>query len=134
MKFIFLMNVKNEEQQRKRMQLIQPFQLFCMQNREIIAQMNPNLKGTGITSLLAKKWRSLDQNSKGYFEQLSLSLRDKIPEIMNDYYFKQKTKKEKNILIEHFYLPHLFLESRRDFGVQAAETSQKIYGFEKINN
>ena len=114
------------EAPKKKVQIVQPFQLFCMQNRVQTAMMNPNLKGTGVTSLLAKKWRALDQNSREYFEQLSLSIRqNSISEISCD---SSKPNQEKKKLDSQFYLPRLFLESRNNFGAKAVETSKKLSG------
>lgn len=110
---------------KKKYQVVQPFQLFCLQNRVQTAMMHPNLKGTGVTSILAKKWRSLDQKSRDYFEQLSMSIRQQ--NISKIYHEKVKRIDEQEKQDE-FYLPNLFLESRNNFASLAVEISQKTNG------
>lgn len=110
---------------KKKYQVVQPFQLFCLQNRVQTAMMHPNLKGTGVTSILAKKWRSLDQKSRDYFEQLSMSIRQQ--NILKIYHEKVKHGEEHEKYVE-FYLPNIFLEPRNNFAQIAVEISQKTSG------
>lgn len=107
--------------------MMTPFQIFCYQNREKTSQMNPTLKGTTITSILAKVWRSMDASQKQYFEDMSKSLRN--PDTLIQPNVTQITpvqyKPEPVIQVTNLAIPKLVILSKRQFGRNAAEASQK---------
>ena len=53
---------------------IDPFQIFCMQQREFVTKGYPHLNSSNVTSILAAQWRAMDQKEKDYFSNLAQSL------------------------------------------------------------
>ena len=53
---------------------IDPFQIFCMQQREYVTKGYPHLNSSNVTSILAAQWRAMDQKEKDYFTNLAQSL------------------------------------------------------------
>jgi len=101
--------------------IVTPFQIFCHQNREITSRMNPHLKGTAVTSLLAKAWKGLDQSRKKHFEELSYSLRKNIP-ISDGFSYTEPIIQ----VVQPCYLPYLpkiQIIERNGHGKHAAEAS-----------
>lgn len=107
--------------------IVTPFQIFCYQNREQTATMNPHLKGTAITSILAKMWRSLDHAQKQHFEEMSLALRQANTENKNQNLPTKpiQYKPEPVIPNINLTLPKINIIPHRLFGRNAAEASSK---------
>lgn len=108
--------------------IITPYQIFCFQNRAMTSRMNPSLKGTSITSILAKAWKALSNEKKQHFEELSMTLRTTNTEnvFIKPQVFKpvpEKSEEKKTKL----YIPQLRIIPRRTFGIGASEASQAIY-------
>ena len=102
---------------------VTPFQLFCFTNREKTSKLNPHLKGTLITSILAKAWKNLDQENRKHYEELSYSIRG-----FKSIFKEEKSKKNIHTSPNEFFMteiPKISLFSRNNFGTFAFEASQK---------
>ena len=53
---------------------IDPFQIFCAQQREFVVKGYPHLNSTNITSLLAQQWRNMDQKERDYYVNIAQSI------------------------------------------------------------
>lgn len=53
-------------------QIIEPFQIFCLEKREDVAMKNPNLNSSEVTSLLGYLWRSLTPEKKEFYISMSI--------------------------------------------------------------
>ena len=53
---------------------IDPFQIFCAQQREFVVKGYPHLNSTNITSLLAQQWRNMDQKERDYYLNIAQSI------------------------------------------------------------
>ncbi|EAX86233.1 hypothetical protein TVAG_387180 [Trichomonas vaginalis G3] len=63
------------EKDENRQITIDPFQIFCMQQREYLVKGYPHLNSSNITSILASQWRSMDQKEKDYYVNIAQSLK-----------------------------------------------------------
>ena len=122
---------------RSNLLIVTPFQIFCMQNRNTATKLHPQLKGTAITSLLGKMWRSLDAKEKLKFEELSKSIRK---EQTNDLFqpkttLNHSTKKKHSLMLEsEIYTPlesielpcppKIIIRSSSNFGQIASKISK----------
>ena len=98
----------------KKITILTAFQIYSMQNRDYYTRLNPHLKGTEITSLLAKIWKRMPETEKKQYEELS-------------HYIRSKTIPEPQLKpIQYTFtpvIPKLFLVPRSSFGTIAAEVS-----------
>lgn len=117
--------------------IVTPFQIFCHQNRHKATELHPQLKGTAITSLLAKMWRSLDYREKQVFEEWSKAIRiqqkDSLKNFNSPYYQKQEVLCQGTEIIEPYtplesiqlpYPPKIQIRSHTNFGRIASEISK----------
>ena len=101
----------------KKITIVTAFQIFCMQNRDYYARLNLHLKGTGITSLLAKIWRRMPDQDKQQYEDLSQYIRTRTaPEA------EQKTTNYTFTPV----IPKISVVPRRSFGTLASEASATV--------
>ena len=103
----------------EKVQIVTPFQIFCHQEREKVAQMNPHLKGIAITSLLGRMWRNLSEPAKSYYNTLSFQLRGTCSE-------QSVPTAETPIEPVLSRLPAIAVVPRRRFGVTAANASMGL--------
>ena len=52
-------------------QALEPFQVFCIERRELLHSENPQLNASEITSLLSQIWRSLKAEEKTHYISIS---------------------------------------------------------------
>ena len=101
----------------KKITIVTAFQIFCMQNRDYYARLNPHLKGTGITSLLAKIWRRMPDQDKQQYEDWSQYIRTKTA--------PEAEQKATNYTFTPI-IPKLSVVPRRLFGTIASEVSSTV--------
>ncbi|EAY11456.1 HMG box family protein [Trichomonas vaginalis G3] len=117
--------------------IVTPFQIFCFQNRSNAMKLNPHLKGTAITSLLAKMWRSLDIVEKQRFEEWSRAIRtqhsDNFDSQKAPLYRSPEPKRPKLQIVETYtpleslelpYPPKIFIRSSSNFGQLVSQISK----------
>lgn len=54
--------------------ILDPFQIFCMENRKSLQEQFPEMKSSEITAFLGEKWRSLNESEKTNYKNLAFSL------------------------------------------------------------
>ena len=56
--------------------VLDPFQIFCLENRPLFVKRFPNKKIYEITSMLASVWRSLPESQKQNYHSMALQLKN----------------------------------------------------------
>jgi hypothetical protein len=110
--------------------IITPFQIFCYQAREPTARLNPHLRGTGITHVLSRMWRSLDPATREHFVELSFQLRSNQEERIA----APSHQPDPIGITTSRAVPMLAIVAHKSFGCFAAEISQNLMSSSSPSN
>ena len=56
--------------------ILDPFQIFCLENRDKVNKLNPNSKTFEITSILSTIWRNLNEQQKQHYHLMAIQLKN----------------------------------------------------------
>jgi len=56
--------------------VLDPFQIFCLENRPMLTKLNPKSKTFEITSMLSGIWRNLPEPQKQHYHMVALQLKN----------------------------------------------------------
>jgi len=75
---LFPEKISSEDAKTKKFKrfVLDPFQIFCLENREQVNKLNPTSKTFEITSILSAVWRNLPENQKQHYHMMAVQLKN----------------------------------------------------------
>lgn len=130
---------------------IDPFQIFCAQQRDYMIKGYPHLNSSNITTLLARQWQNMSQKDREYYVNMSISIGEydlktgkqiKIVNAKKDLSESKNDGKNGTKIIDEesspdplgsssdnetdFSIPKIFVVSRTGFGRDVEEASKSL--------